>query len=56
MTSQHLLRCRVGGAMRQAVILRDNLNQSNINPLSGLSELTMYDEFCFSIRVNNVID
>ena len=42
--------------MRQAVILRDNLNQRNINPLSGLSELTLYDEFCFFIRVNNVID
>ena len=35
--------------MRQAVILTDNLNQSNINPLSGLSELTMYDKFCFFI-------
>ena len=49
MTSQHLLRYRIGAASRQAVILTDNLNQNNINPLSGLSELTMYDMFCFFI-------
>ena len=49
MTSQYLLRYRVGVTRRQAVILTDNLNRSNVNPLSGLSELTVYDKFCFFI-------
>ena len=49
MTSQHLLRYRVGAARQQAVICIDNLNQSNINLSSGLSELMIYDMFCFFI-------
>ena len=49
MQSQHLLRYRVDAARQQAVILTDNIKQSNINPLSGLSELTMYDMFCFVV-------
>ena len=49
MTSQHLLGYRVGTARRQAVILTDNLNKSKINPLFGLSELTMHGMFCLFI-------
>ena len=40
---------RVGVARRQSVILTDNLNQSNINPSSGLRVLTMYGMFCFFV-------
>ena len=42
-----MLRWPFGAGRRQGVMLMENFNQSNIGPLPGLNDLTMYDVFCF---------